>query len=148
MQWYKHRAPEALAQAAIGRHRGLVRCHGKQNRHRNRALPCLLDKIDLSRQREKNDSNESCPRSMTFLVSSSVTRRSNNAICPFTSRTEAATVCAGRNCDNVRSPELRSNATPARFSLRWKSVSNRATSVFPTRGRGDATTVTELRNDI
>jgi hypothetical protein len=35
-----------------------------------------------------------------------------------------------------------------RPSFKWKSVSSRASSVLPAHGRGDATTVTELRNNI
>lgn len=43
---------------------------------------------------------------------------------------------------------VRSNASTERPSGKWKSVSSRARKVLHTRERGDATMVTELRNDI
>jgi hypothetical protein len=110
-------------------------------------LSGFLNEVDLLRQREKRF-KRLVPEVDDLVVSSPVTSLSNRAICPFTSPTEAATVCSGINCVSVRSPELRSNATTLRFSPRWKSVSSRAINVFPTRGRGDATMVMELRNDI
>src|SRR4029077_13206401 len=44
--------------------------------------------------------------------------------------------------------ELRSKAATSRPSCAWKSTSSRASSVVPTRERGEATMVTEWRNGI
>ena len=57
-------------------------------------------------------------------------------------------VRSGANAASVPPPELRSKAATSRPSCAWKSTSSRASSVVPTRERGEATMVTEWRNDI
>src|SRR5512135_2256802 len=91
VHWRQHRLREKIAQTAIGFNRSLVRRRHKQNRHGDRTAPRFLDEADLMRHRKK-DSNDSWPRSMTLVVSSSAIRRSNSAIWPLMSRTVAIVV--------------------------------------------------------
>ena len=139
---------EAAVQIAIGLDRGAVGRHHVEHRRRHGAAARLLGEADLGGHCEKNALKDAAPRSTTLLMPSSAIRRSNSAISPLTSpiarpRSPARQILAPA-C--LRRVEVEGGDRVA--FVQWKSVSRRASSVLPTRGRGEATMVTELRNDI